>query len=213
MEGAPPRPSLVERSISPGLEAVIEKAMARDRTERYQTAQEFEAALAPFDKRGTSSSTVIVDDTKALDRKARLARPLAVLAAMAMSLLTGFSVAAMLSMLVQGLSKDRQLGMTEFALVVIGATVAGIASAMGVGRALANHWRNVAMVRAHTARLVRTLASGLMVLGALELASSLWLVFAVNTKVAQSPLWGATRVLIALTAASIVALRSEPPKR
>ena len=74
--------------------------------------------------------------------------------------------------------------------MVLGAAVAGIATAMGVGRTLANHWRNVAMVKAYTGRMVRTVTTGLMALGALELASCLWLVFAVNTRVAPSPLVG-----------------------
>jgi serine/threonine-protein kinase len=213
MEESPPRPSLVERSISPGLEAVIEKAMARDPKQRYQTAEEFEDALAPFDKRAGASTMMGGGDTKALDRQARLVRPLAALSAMALSLLGGFSVAAMLSLLVQGLSPNRELGTTEFALVVLGAAVAGIATAMGVGRTLANHWRNVAMVKAYTGRLVRTVSTGLMALGALELASCLWLVFAVNTRVAPSPLWAATRVLIALAVSSAVAMRGDTTAR
>ncbi|MFT3927522.1 MAG: serine/threonine-protein kinase [Myxococcales bacterium] len=214
MEEAPPRPSLVERSISPGLEAVIEKAMARDPSQRYQSAEEFEDALAPFDKRGGASTMIGGgNDTKALDRQARLVRPVAVLSALSLSLLGGFSVAAMLSLLVQGLSPHKELGTTEFALVVLGAAVAGIASAMGVGRTLANHWRNVAMVKAHNARIVRSVAAGLMALGGLELASTLWLVFAVNTRVAPSPLWASARVLIALAVSSAVAMRGESPRR
>lgn len=213
MEEAPPRPSLVERSISPGLEAVIEQAMARDPNQRYQTAEEFEDALAPFDKRGGGATTIGGGDTKLLDRQARLVRPLAVLSAFALSLLGGFSVAAMLSLLVQGLSPNKELGTTEFALVVLGAAVAGIASAMGVGRTLANHWRNVAMVKAHTTRIVRTVTGGLMAFGTLELASCLWLVFAVNTRVAPSPLWAAARVLIALTVSSAIAMRGDSGPR
>jgi serine/threonine protein kinase len=213
MQEAPPRPSLVERSISPGLEAVIEKAMARDPSQRYQTADEFERALVPFDKPGNSGTSTVISDAKTLDRQARLVRPLAVLSATALSILGGLTIASMLSLLVQGLSANKELGTTEFALVVLGAAVAGIACAMGVGRTLANHWRNVAMVQAHTRRILRTLGSGLMTLGALELASSLWLVFAVHTRVAYAPLWAAARVLVALCASSVVAMRSEASRR
>ncbi len=213
MEESPPRPSLVEKSISPGLEAVIEKAMARDPGQRYQTAEEFDDALAPFDTRGGGATTMSGVDTKALDRQARLVRPVAALSALVLSLLAGFSVAAMLSLLVHGLSPHKELGTTEFALVVLGACVAGIASAMGVGRTLATHWRNVAMVKAHNARITRTVASGLIVFGALELASYLWLVFAVNTHVTPSPLWAAARVLLALTVSSAIAMRNEGARR
>ncbi len=208
MQEAPPRPSLLERSISPGLEAVIEKAMARNPDLRFQTAQEFEHALAPFDTRG-GSTTSAGADTKALNQKARLARPLAVISGMTLSLLSALSVAAMLSLMVQGLSPNKQLGTTEFALVILGAAVAGISSAMGIGRSLSTHWRNIAMVEGHRRHMVQTLVSGLIALGALELASVLWLVFAENARVVYSPLWGASRVLLALAVSSVVAVRSE----
>ncbi len=49
----PRRPSTLERSIAPGLELVIQKAMAKDPTERYGSLAELDAALAEFDPRGS----------------------------------------------------------------------------------------------------------------------------------------------------------------
>jgi hypothetical protein len=69
------------------------------------------------------------------------------------------------------------------------------------------------MVKAHTGRMVRTVTNGLMAFGTLELASCLWLVFAVNTRVAPSPLWAAARVLIALTVSSAIAMRGDHAPR
>lgn len=207
MQEAPPRPSLFERSISPGLEAVIERAMARNPELRFQSAREFETALLPFDSHGGSGSYQPGSELKDLDRKARLARPLAVVAGSMLTLLSGLSVAGMLSLLVQGLSPSKQLGTTEFALVLLGAAVAGVSTAMGVGRALASHWGNVAMVEGHRRHMMQTLIAGLITLGALELASSLWLVFGEQTRAVYAPLWGAGRVLVALAVSSVVAIR------
>jgi serine/threonine-protein kinase len=51
----PRRPSTIERSIPPGLELVIQKAMAKDPAERYGSLAEFEAELAANDPRGPVS--------------------------------------------------------------------------------------------------------------------------------------------------------------
>jgi serine/threonine-protein kinase len=45
----PRRPSTLERTIPPGLELVIQKAMAKNPLERYGSFSELEAALAPYD--------------------------------------------------------------------------------------------------------------------------------------------------------------------
>jgi serine/threonine protein kinase len=52
----PTRPSTIERTISPGLELVIQKAMAKDPGERYASLAELEAALAEHDPAGALSS-------------------------------------------------------------------------------------------------------------------------------------------------------------
>ena len=211
MEESPPRPSLVERSIAPGLEAVIERAMARTPDERYQTAEALDQALVPFEDR--TSTLASAQQAKALDRRARWVRPLATLAGSALVLLAALSVAAVLALFVQVLSSSPRLGTTELALVVLGAAVAGCGCAMAVYRGLANAWRNVAMVQAHTRRSLRALIAGGVTLGALELASLLWLVFMLQSRSPSAPFWAAARILTALAAASAVALRTGSLKR
>ena len=51
----PRRPSTIERSIPPGLELVIQQAMAKDPDDRYSSFAEFEAALAEFDPRASEA--------------------------------------------------------------------------------------------------------------------------------------------------------------
>ncbi len=51
----PTRPSTLEHTISPGLELVIQKAMAKEPGERYASFAELEAALAEHDPAGTPS--------------------------------------------------------------------------------------------------------------------------------------------------------------
>jgi serine/threonine protein kinase len=45
----PPRPRSIEPSIPEALELVVQRAMAKDPRDRYQTTAELDAALAPFD--------------------------------------------------------------------------------------------------------------------------------------------------------------------
>jgi serine/threonine protein kinase len=83
MEESPARPTLIEKTIPPGLEAVIEKAMARDPDERFQSADEFIRALEPFQaathlRPGLHKHGEPLDDPKTLGRRARLVRPAAV---------------------------------------------------------------------------------------------------------------------------------------
>ncbi|HET7545488.1 MAG TPA: serine/threonine-protein kinase, partial [Polyangiaceae bacterium] len=52
MSGQPPRPRSLEPSIAPHLELIIEQAMAREPSERYQDMAAFEQALANFEAEG-----------------------------------------------------------------------------------------------------------------------------------------------------------------
>jgi serine/threonine-protein kinase len=62
----PPRPSEARPGISPELEAVILKAMAKDPAGRFQTAQEFAHALALVGETGSAGSGVGEDVATAL---------------------------------------------------------------------------------------------------------------------------------------------------
>jgi serine/threonine-protein kinase len=51
----PPRPRSIDSRIPAALELVIQRAMAKDARERYQTMADLDAALAPFDKEKAAS--------------------------------------------------------------------------------------------------------------------------------------------------------------
>jgi serine/threonine-protein kinase len=214
MEEAPARPSSLERSIPAGLEAIIEKAMARDPEQRFQNVDELDAALASFDSgaRGilgrtsaTTDATSFVSDPKTMTRRAKLTRPLAIVIALATSIVFGMSVAAGLALLVASLSQSPQLRIAELVLIGLGGGVAAIATAFSAFTAIQKAYRNVAMVQALTARFVRVGVVGCVSLAVLELSAVLWSTFGLLRPSADRPLWSATRVLLALLAAAAFA--------
>jgi tRNA A-37 threonylcarbamoyl transferase component Bud32 len=216
MQESPERPTSIERSIPAGLEAVIEKAMARDPKERFQSVDELDRALLPFDAGGSAGlpaangkpgSGPISEEARTLSRRARMVRPLGVVAGAAAILGAGSSVAAALSLLVGALSQTPGLSNTERVLVVLGALVAAVTAGVAVKRSLQPAWRNAPMVQVETARFLRALVVGACTLGTLELGTLLHRAFIQSSLDADSPVWAAIRVGLALTAAALVFLR------
>lgn len=211
LEESPQRPSLVERTVPPAIEAVIERAMARDPDQRFATVAELDAALAPFDEpqratlAGTMASQPVNAETTALSRKARLARPLAVLAATLLVLGSGIGVGVMLALVVAGLSSATRLDTAELVLVGLGALVASIASGVTAWRALSSAWRSIAMIESTTERLARSLVVGLASLGILEIAASAYAALHLLQPASNDPIWAAARVLAALGCGATVA--------
>jgi serine/threonine-protein kinase len=221
MEESPERPSLIERSIAPALEAVIEKAMARDPAQRFQSAAELDRALLPFDDgarssislAGTAGADAAPDDLKTLGRRARLARPFAISMGLLLALFAGLFVSGALALLVDGLSPETRLGRTELVLVLLGGLVAALAVGMATVRAVAQAWRNGAMVQALSARFVRTLAVACGVYGGLELSSVIgatWLGF---LPAETTPYWAAARCAAALVAGVLAFVTLARPRR
>jgi tRNA A-37 threonylcarbamoyl transferase component Bud32 len=217
MQEAPERPTSIERSIPAGLEAVIEKAMARDPKERFQSVDELDRALMPFDGGGLPGMSVgtnkgapapVSEEARTLSRRARLVRPIGVLSGVAAVLAAGASVAAALSLLVGALSETTALSTTELVLVVLGAFVSSATTAVAVKRALVPAWRNAPMVQVETARFVRTLLVGACTLGVLELGTLVYRAFVLHSLDADPPVWAALRVVLAVAAAALVFLRN-----
>jgi hypothetical protein len=213
MEESPARPTLIEKTIPPGLEAVIEKAMARDPDERFQSADEFIRALEPFQaathlRPGLHKHGEPLDDPKTLGRRARLVRPAAVLLLIGVSLAAGAAVAAALGLLVDSVSESPELSASEVVLITIAASIATAASAVGLTRVLSGAWRNAAMVQAFSTRLVQALAVGCGTLGVLDLCASLWAAVVLLHPSANGPSWAAARVLVALAAGSAMIVRT-----
>ena len=217
MEEAPERPTLLEKTIPPGLEAVIEKAMARDPDERFQTADEFMRALEPFQAaehlhtRPRMHSEAPAD-ARTLGRRARMTRPTAVLLLAAVSLAAGAAVATALALLVDGVSESTVLSASEVVLITIAAGIATSAAAVGHSRVLAGAWRNAAMVQAFSTRLVQALAVGAGTLGLLDLVAQLWASVVLLTPSANAPMFAAARVLAAIAAGAAIIFRTRKKK-
>jgi serine/threonine-protein kinase len=219
MQEAPARPTSIERSIPAGLEAVIEKAMARDPKERFQSVDELDRALMPFDSGAHPGLSVgankgagpapVSEEARTLSRRARLVRPLGVLLGVAAVIGAGAAVAAALSLLVGALSQTTSLSTTELVLVVLGAFVSAATTAVAVKRSLVPAWRNAPMVQVESARFVRTLLVGACTLGALELGTLVHRAFIMHSLDADPPVWAALRVALAVAAAAAVFLRNK----
>lgn len=205
MQEAPRRPSELERAIPAGLEAMIERAMARDPAHRYASAAEFEAELAAFDTGGhesfvgaTSHTAKAADKASTLSRRARLVRPYALASAASLALVAACGVLSLLGLLVSALSKAPRLGSTELVLVALlgAATLAGVGTY--AGRALARAYRNAASVQQWTSSFIAALLGFSATLGLLEVATSAWTTLAAREPTALSAGYASLRVGLAL---------------
>jgi serine/threonine-protein kinase len=182
----PARPRALEPTIPDGVEAVIQHAMARDRTTRIQNAAELETQLAAFDHSpaATSARTTTSGVRSTLSApsggagatgdsiathivvRARLARPLAGFVAVASSLAAGAWIAALLAVVVApGTGGER-------ALIAIMA----LAAVTGVGlvhvRMLRPSWQSAPAVLRLIRPAARALVCGSLTYGALELMTT-----------------------------------------
>jgi len=171
----PARPRSLEPSIPDGVEAVIQHAMARDRTARIASALELEAQLAAFDRRPAEPTALApaVRATATADAiaaeivvRARIARPIAGFVAAASSLAAGAWLAALLGALVAPPSSG------ERALIDVIAVAAIAAVAVIHARALRPTWRSAPAALRHIRPAARALVAGGLTFGALELVAS-----------------------------------------
>ncbi|MCC6872800.1 MAG: serine/threonine protein kinase, partial [Sandaracinaceae bacterium] len=151
---APPRPRSLEPSIPVGLEAVVQRAMARDPADRYATALDLERELAAFDEaqgaaverweppEGAVDTLVLprgsVARAEAIARRARRARPLALSSAIAITLAAG-AVAGMLAVGLQTLSSPARSDVAVAGAWLV-AIAAAVASASALLRWLGRGW-------------------------------------------------------------------------
>jgi len=181
---APPRPRALERSIPAGLEAMIQRAMARDPSLRPATVLELEQELAAFDPGGghvgtwepaddrPEGSTLIlprgsVDRARSLAASARRARPLAVLFAALTSMAAG-GVTALIVVGLQGLDGSSRTPVeTSAAWLLAGAAAIGCTSV--IARWLGRAWVSAPEVLRVDRALGWGLAIGGAALGAIEL--------------------------------------------
>ncbi|HEX2687724.1 MAG TPA: serine/threonine-protein kinase [Kofleriaceae bacterium] len=206
----PARPRAIEPTIPDGIEAVIQHAMARDRTLRVQSATELEAQLAAFDQRPATPGTTAANDlapgagrstaghpiaTEIIVR-ARIARPLAGFVALASSLAAGAWIAALLAGFVLSANEPSSGGERVLIGVIAIAAIAGVAF-LHV-RALRRAWRSAPAVIRHVRPASQALVAGGLTFGAIELVS-VGSVAIFGTP----PLGPGTRVILAGVAAGI----------
>lgn len=181
---SPPRPRRLAPEIPVGLEALIQRAMARDPADRPPDALALERELAAFDPLGgagatwepstdqPSGSTLIlprgsVDRARSLTKAARRARPVALLL-MALAALAAGAVSALIVVGAQTLGGEARSAVeTSAAWLLAGAATVGALSA-------ATRWLGRKWVSApEMLRVDRTLGWGLLMgaatLGGIEL--------------------------------------------
>jgi len=157
----PPRPRSLEPSITEALELVIQKAMAKDPADRYQSMEALDSDLAAFDVEIKTSlapppissvhvseaavrahaPTVLQLQTKTMD--AKLARPMLLLLSVAAFL---WGVACLVDGLGSALALFRgqraSITLTEKAIIALTAVAASVTPAIFWGRQLTAIWNN-----------------------------------------------------------------------
>jgi tRNA A-37 threonylcarbamoyl transferase component Bud32 len=153
------------------IEAVVERAMARRPEERFATASDLAVALEALLDTGharaeAKATSVTPERSRAVPRE----RALGVLVAALASLASAAAVSAVVHLGARGLGaeSERALALT-LALVVVGASGAGLASGWSLGRELAARFRSATELRLLRERVARSLGVGASVLGGLEL--------------------------------------------
>ncbi|MBL8942719.1 MAG: protein kinase [Myxococcales bacterium] len=186
----PKRPRSIAPEIPEAVELVIERAMARDVEQRFQTLAEFDAALGALHDDGEVSAVVSVPITGSQSgapaptdgtRAAQLARPLVAVLSVVAVLMIASGVAGLLGRL---LARDEDgLGGSEGMLVVLG-TAAVLATPAGmwfrwVRRSVwGNSLRAVGLAR----RMGTTMAAGAIAYLLVELVAT-----SVELAVAEAP--------------------------
>ena len=168
----PARPRTIEPSIPDNVEAVIQHAMAREVGSRIASAGELESQLAALDRPApaariarASTPQIVSADAQTIARRARLARPTAILVAVLSSLGTGAWLAGLLASALGVSSGGESVLIT---LIALGAAAAIAAFHV---RALRPRWNSSPAVQSHTRPAARALLAGSVALGLLELAT------------------------------------------
>ncbi len=180
----PSRPRDVVSSIPAGVEAVIQRAMAREPRARPQSAEELEAELAAFDDApgplasaaaglaaavapsGAATSSAIADE---IVRWARTARPLAIGLVAASCVSVALYLFALFGALVAVARPAILLTRTERWLVGVVAVAGGVAVAVALVRGFRRRWPSTPAVRQLDKLVGGSLLAGVVALGGLEL--------------------------------------------
>ena len=166
----PQRPRSFEPSIPEGIEAVIQHAMAREPAARIQSAADLDAQLEAFEdappapaKIATTQPRVSSSHALAVTQRARNARPVALITAVASSLLLGAWITALLAAIVDPDSAGERALIGILALLAI----AGLGT-LHV-RELRKCWSSSPAVQRYTLAPLRATIAAAVAYGALAL--------------------------------------------
>lgn len=202
----PARPRSIEPSIPEGVESVIQRAMARDTTARIQSALDLERELAVFDDRPAAPVAIEraatepvyvrkpAETVQTITLRARLARPAALLVAIASCLAAGLWLTSMFGSLAEPTSR----GERTLLAIMGGAAAVGLA-ALHVRR-LRGKWQSSPAVGVYIAPFARALISGTIAYGACEMVRLGWF------SIAHSQLFGVRVTLVATIVVASVGL-------
>jgi serine/threonine-protein kinase len=191
----PPRPRTLNEAIPDGLEVVVQRAMAKEPEERYQTMREFDEALAAFDESGGDprasvtlavpedaepsermswlAGVVRVAQTTTLARGARFARPMIVVASTLGTLWIAGGMTATAQNAITWANGGQELSRVEVWTTVLGAAGALLTPLVLYVRYLGKRvWSSTPRAMAFASRLWQTVVAstasfGLVVLGIL----------------------------------------------
>lgn len=173
----PVRPRSLESSISAGIEAVIQHAMARDPASRPQSAVELEIELAAFDHGSSAApSYYAAPSADTITRRARTARPIAAVLTILSFIVATFYLAGLFTATFVAFTAPPLSPMAQ-RVITWGAVLAGFFLASVQFRSLTRGWRSTQSVSELNRLVCVTLIVGVGTLGALELltqAGTLW---------------------------------------
>ncbi len=163
----PPRPRDIAPEIPQPVEAVIQRAMARELGDRFGDMMELEAALGELEEAyGSAEPAAPTRPDTRIAREARMARPMAVMGTLTLAVL-GFSAARLLL--------DQVASSTPFGRGLVADLLSGLAALTLAGasaRRLRDRWPSSIAVAAHVGPLLGGLLTVTAVYGALNLADA-----------------------------------------
>ena len=203
----PEPPRAINADVPVGVEAVIQRAMARDPAQRPQSAEELDAELAAFSEPASRSTQPAppardLQRAEAISSRARRARPTAVALVAAAALLVGCYAAALVAALVTS-GVEPRTGGERAMIALIGVAASAAAGGLSI-RALRARWRSVPAVGQLSRTVGRAVLGGVVTLGALELAARGY--YAIQRSPPDALTGGWTARLIATGAVAGIAL-------
>lgn len=178
LKGEPPRARSIEKSIPEDLEAVLERAMARDPLHRTQTVERLAEELEPYGPLPTRSSTRPPPMPSPAEPRAstagassRWSRSLSVVLTVAAVVACAAWAASFSATVLMAAIAPAEPTELQALVVPVSAAVVFLATAALAVRALILRWRSHPRIESHRRALAHTLVTSFMVAAAVELSA------------------------------------------